>query len=103
MTRLRTILLNSLVTLVAAAVVIVAMVWLSGFFHKGKIEPAKLSPASRPAGGVPTTTVACAVVSQFSAAARDNSSGPVSPRTTASTTLASIRLSQLPRASAASA
>ncbi len=47
---LRTIVLNSLVTLVAAAVVILAMAWLSGFFHKGKIEPAKVSPASRPAG-----------------------------------------------------
>ena len=63
------------------------------------------SPASssRPGRGVPTTTVAGAVVSQFSAAARDNNSEPVSPRTTASTTLASIRLSQDPRASAASA
>ena len=63
------------------------------------------SPASssRPGGGVPTTTVAGAVVSQLRAAARDNSSEPVSPRTTASTTLASIRLSQDPRASAASA
>ncbi|PQM44021.1 hypothetical protein C1Y40_05819 [Mycobacterium talmoniae] len=43
------------------------------------------------------------MVSQFSAAARDSSSGPLSPRTTASTTLASIRESQVPRASAASA
>ena len=48
-------------------------------------------------------TVAGAVASQFSAAAWDCSSGPVSPRTTASTMLASIRVSQAPRASAWSA
>ncbi|CPU53058.1 Uncharacterised protein [Mycobacteroides abscessus] len=53
--------------------------------------------------GVPTMTVAGALVSQFSAAARDSMSGPVSPRTTASTTVASSRESQAPRVSAASA
>ncbi|CKR76694.1 Uncharacterised protein [Mycobacterium tuberculosis] len=66
------------------------------------LSPSLLEPFG-PGAGVPTSTVAGAVVSQFSAAARDSSSGPVSPRTTASTTLASIRLSQVPRASAASA
>ncbi|MFI5378723.1 MAG: efflux RND transporter periplasmic adaptor subunit [Tepidisphaerales bacterium] len=52
MKRLRSIIRNSLVTLVAAGVVIAAMAWLSGYFHKGKIEPAKLSAVSRPAVGV---------------------------------------------------
>ena len=62
-----------------------------------------LARSARSGCGSPTITVAGAVASQFSAAAWDCSSGPVSPRTTASTTLASIRVSQAPRASAASA
>ena len=52
-------------------------------------------------GGVPTMTVAGAVASQFRVAARDSMSEPVSPRTTASTTSASSRVSHAPRDSAA--
>ncbi|OOL32942.1 hypothetical protein GQ85_04215 [Rhodococcus rhodochrous] len=52
-------------------------------------------------GGVPMITVAGAVASQFSVAARESMSEPVSPRTTASTTSASRRVSQAPRDSAA--
>ena len=46
-------------------------------------------------------TVAGAVASQFKVAARESMSEPVSPRTTASTTSASSRVSSAPRDSAA--
>lgn len=47
MRRIRRIILNSAGTLAAAAVIVVAMLWLSGTFRKNRIEPEKLA-ADRP-------------------------------------------------------
>ncbi len=51
MKRARAIVLNTLTTLAAVAVILLAMAWLAGVFRKGRIEPAKLSPVSRPVTG----------------------------------------------------